>query len=58
MQRLKPRCLTKGQTALVEVTPGRGMCLEEASDYRSLGRVALREGGRTIAVGLVTKILE
>jgi elongation factor 1 alpha-like protein len=34
------------------------MCLEEASDYRSLGRVALREGGRTIAVGLVTKILE
>jgi translation elongation factor EF-1alpha len=58
VQRQRPRCLTKGQTALVEVTPARGLCLEEAADYRSLGRVALREGGRTVAVGLVTKILE
>jgi elongation factor 1 alpha-like protein len=58
VQRQRPRCLTKGQTALVEVTPARGLCLEEAADYRSLGRVALREGGRTIAVGLVTRILE
>ncbi|GIM12701.1 hypothetical protein Vretimale_15995, partial [Volvox reticuliferus] len=51
----RPRCLTKGQTALVEVTAVRGLVLEEYADYRALGRVALREGGRTLAVGIVTR---
>lgn len=56
----KPRCLTRGQTALVEVTVagGRGLALEEYGTYRALGRVALREGGRTLAVGVVTQLLE
>ncbi|KAK9830139.1 hypothetical protein WJX72_009959 [[Myrmecia] bisecta] len=54
----KPRALLKGQTALVEITPARSMCLEEYSDYRALGRIALRDGGRTVAVGIVTRILE
>ncbi|GIL62839.1 hypothetical protein Vafri_17011 [Volvox africanus] len=54
----RPRCLTKGQTALVEVTAARGLVLEEYADYRALGRVALREGGRTLAVGIVTRLLE
>ncbi|GMH43071.1 hypothetical protein BSKO_10993 [Bryopsis sp. KO-2023] len=54
----KPRCLTKGQTVIMEITPARGMCLEEYGSYRALGRVALRQQGRTIAVGIVTKIWE
>jgi elongation factor 1 alpha-like protein len=32
--------------------------LELYSDYRALGRVALRDGGRTIAVGVVTELLQ
>lgn len=52
-----PRCLVKGQTAIVQVTPARAMCLEEYADYRALGRVALRDGGRTVAVGVVSSIL-
>lgn len=54
VQRARPRCLLKGQSAVVEVTPARPLCLECYSDYRALGRVALRDGGRTIAVGVVT----
>ena len=56
VSRARPRCLLKGQTAVVEVTPARAVPLEQYSDYRALGRVALRDGGRTIAVGVVTKV--
>ncbi|GAX83662.1 hypothetical protein CEUSTIGMA_g11087.t1 [Chlamydomonas eustigma] len=54
----KPRCLLKGQTALIEVTAARSLVLEEYKDIKALGRIALREGGRTIAVGIVTKLLD
>jgi translation elongation factor EF-1alpha len=54
--RSKPRCLLKGQTAVVEVTPARPLCLEDFADMRALGRVALRDGGRTVAVGIVTGV--
>lgn len=54
----RPRCLIKGQTAMVEVTLDRSMCLEEFKDYKALGRVALRDGGKTVAVGIVTQVLE
>ncbi|KAF5841984.1 translation elongation factor EF1A/initiation factor IF2gamma [Dunaliella salina] len=53
----KPRCLLRGQTAMVEVTCHRGLCIEEYSDLKPLGRVALRDGGRTLAVGVVTRLL-
>lgn len=51
------RCLVKGQTAVIEVTAARSLVLEEYSDFKALGRVALREGGRTVAVGVVTQLL-
>lgn len=34
----------------------RPLCLEDYSDLRALGRVALRDGGRTVAVGIVTHV--
>jgi hypothetical protein len=57
-----PRCCpgTMGhavQTSLVEVTLARPLALEEFSDYKALGRLALRESGRTVAVGIVTRVL-
>lgn len=52
----RPRCLLKGQSALVEVTPLQPLCVERYADYRQLGRLALREGGRTLAVGVVTEV--
>lgn len=46
------------QTAMIEVTPVRPLPLEVFTDLKALGRVALREGGRTVAVGIVTQIHE
>lgn len=41
------------QTALVEITPVRPLPLELFSDMKALGRLVLREGGRTLAVGVI-----
>lgn len=46
------------QTATVEVTPVRPLPLEVFADLKALGRIALREAGRTVAVGIVTHITE
>ena len=54
----RPRVLTKGQTALVEVTVSRALCLELYTDFRALGRIALRDAGQTLAVGIVTALLD
>lgn len=53
----KPRCLIRGQTAIVEIDASRSICIEAYSRMRSLGRITVRESGRTIAVGIVTKTL-
>eukprot|EP01018_Ginkgo_biloba_P020861 Gb_36048 [translate_table: standard] len=53
-----PRCLTANQSALIEVLPEREICIEEYSNYRALGRVTLRAAGKTIAVGIVTRVIE
>jgi elongation factor 1 alpha-like protein len=56
--RARPRCLARNQTGLIEVTASRPLCAEAYADVKALGRVTLREGGRTIAVGIVTRVLE
>ncbi|KAG0571574.1 hypothetical protein KC19_VG023400 [Ceratodon purpureus] len=53
-----PRRLTANQSAIVEIVPDEGVCIEKYIDFRVLGRVALREGGKTIAVGIVTRVLD
>ncbi|KAG2691681.1 hypothetical protein I3760_08G019300 [Carya illinoinensis] len=53
-----PRCLTTKQTAVVEVALRGPVCVEEFSSCKALGRVFLRALGRTIAVGIVTRIIE
>ena len=56
--RARPRMLLKGQTAVAEIVPTRALPLERYSDYRALGRLALRDGGRTIAVGIVMDLVQ
>jgi elongation factor 1 alpha-like protein len=58
VSRRRPRCLLKGQTAVIEIVPGRPIPLETYAQCRALGRVALRDGGRTLAVGIVTAVHE
>nr|XP_045014407.1 HBS1-like protein isoform X2 [Jaculus jaculus] len=54
----KPKLLTKGQNALVELQTQRPVALELYKDFRELGRFMLRYGGSTVAAGVVTEIKE
>lgn len=54
----KPKCLTKGQNAVVEIQTQRPVALELYKDYKELGRFMLRYVGSTIAAGVVTEIKE
>lgn len=54
----RPRAVLKGQTAVLEINPVRPLCLELYADFRALGRVVLRDGGQTLAVGIVTALAQ
>eukprot|EP01024_Parvocaulis_polyphysoides_P006936 TRINITY_DN12054_c0_g2_i1.p1 TRINITY_DN12054_c0_g2~~TRINITY_DN12054_c0_g2_i1.p1 ORF type:complete len:606 (+),score=126.21 TRINITY_DN12054_c0_g2_i1:206-2023(+) len=54
--RQSPKVILKNQSAVVEIVVNQGMCVEAYSDYRSLGRIALRQAGKTVAVGIISEI--
>ncbi|XP_044279992.1 HBS1-like protein isoform X2 [Varanus komodoensis] len=54
----KPKCLTKGQNALIELQTQRPVAVELYKDFKELGRFMLRYSGSTIAAGVVTEIKE
>ncbi|KAL8186544.1 UNVERIFIED_CONTAM: HBS1-like protein [Gekko kuhli] len=54
----KPKCLVKGQNALIELETQRPIALELYKDFKELGRFMLRYSGSTIAAGVVTEIKE
>ncbi|XP_068255605.1 HBS1-like protein isoform X2 [Nyctibius grandis] len=54
----KPKFLTKGQNALIELQTQRPVALELYKDFKELGRFMLRYSGSTIAGGVVTEIKE
>merc|ERR1712113_845292 len=49
----KPRALLSNCHAVVKVAVNRRICLERYNDINALGRVALRDKGATIAIGIV-----
>ncbi|KAF5896722.1 HBS1-like protein isoform X1, partial [Clarias magur] len=51
----KPKCLGKGQNAVVEIQTQRPVALELYKDFKELGRFMLRYVGSTIAAGVVTE---
>eukprot|EP01006_Ploeotia_vitrea_P044726 TRINITY_DN66859_c12_g1_i2.p1 TRINITY_DN66859_c12_g1~~TRINITY_DN66859_c12_g1_i2.p1 ORF type:complete len:131 (+),score=7.89 TRINITY_DN66859_c12_g1_i2:277-669(+) len=52
-----PRCLMKGQSALVEITTSRPICVAPFTELKPLGRFTCRDGGETVAVGIVKELL-
>nr|XP_056708841.1 HBS1-like protein isoform X2 [Euleptes europaea] len=52
----KPKCLVKGQNALIELHTQRPIALELYKDFKELGRIMLRYSGSTIAAGVVTEV--
>lgn len=54
----KPKCLTKGMNAVIELQTQRPVALELYKDFKELGRFMLRYSGSSIAAGVVTEIKE
>ncbi|XP_072188714.1 HBS1-like protein isoform X1 [Excalfactoria chinensis] len=54
----KPKFLTKGQNALIELETQRPVAVELYKDFKELGRFMLRYSGSTIAAGVITEIKE
>lgn len=51
----RPRLLTKGNNAMVEIATETPVCLDLYTNSKELGRFMLRTGGKTIAAGMVTE---
>lgn len=54
----KPKCLTKNSSAVIELEFEKPICVELYKDNKELGRFMLREGGHTIAAGLIEQVLQ
>lgn len=52
-----PRCLLAKHNAKIEVGLQGMVCIDEYSSCKALGRVSLRSSGRTVALGLVTRVI-
>ncbi|KAB8277706.1 P-loop containing nucleoside triphosphate hydrolase protein [Aspergillus minisclerotigenes] len=52
----KEKIARPGLAALVKVTPLKHLCAERYQDYQALGRIIVRDSGRTIAVGTVEAV--
>eukprot|EP01124_Arcella_intermedia_P010814 TRINITY_DN1733_c0_g2_i1.p1 TRINITY_DN1733_c0_g2~~TRINITY_DN1733_c0_g2_i1.p1 ORF type:complete len:119 (+),score=28.36 TRINITY_DN1733_c0_g2_i1:297-653(+) len=53
----KPKALGPHATAVVVIQVERPVCVELYSTYRQLGRFTLRDSGKTIGAGIVTKLI-
>ncbi|CAM8962216.1 unnamed protein product [Rhodiola kirilowii] len=56
--RKSARCLLAKQSAVIEVILSEPICVEEFSKCRALGRVFLRSSGITMAVGVVSRVID
>lgn len=52
-----PKCVRSNECALAELKTEDMLCLELFSNYKCYGRVTIREKFKTVAVGMVVKIL-
>jgi len=48
-----PKSAKSGQAVLVEMVPSKPMCVETYKDYPPLGRFAVRDMRKTVAVGII-----
>jgi len=48
-----PKFIKSGQAAMVELVPTKPMCVEAFSKYAPLGRFAVRDMRKTVAVGVI-----
>jgi peptide chain release factor subunit 3 len=53
-----PQFVKKGQKVIARLETQGPICVETFDDYQQLGRFTLRDEGKTIAIGKVTKVIE
>ncbi|KAI8878977.1 hypothetical protein K501DRAFT_297315 [Backusella circina FSU 941] len=53
-----PPFLKQGQKAIVRIETTGPICIEAFSQYPQLGRFTLRDEGKTVAIGKITKVLD
>ena len=51
-----PDFIKQGDAAMIELLPLKPLVIEKYSEFPQLGRFAVRDGGRTVAVGVVKEI--
>lgn len=56
--RKPPQFAKKGQKVVALVEASAPICIEKFDNIQALGRFTLRDEGRTIAIGKVTKLIE
>jgi len=51
-----PKAIKTGDAAIVEMIPSKPMCVEAFSEYPPLGRFAVRDMRKTVAVGVIKSV--
>ena len=51
-----PKSLKSGDAAVVDMVPGKPMCVESFSDSPPLGHFAVRDMRQTVAVGVIKAV--
>nr|XP_020733749.1 elongation factor 1-alpha, oocyte form-like [Odocoileus virginianus texanus] len=51
-----PKALKSGDAAIVQMVPGKAMCVETFSEYPPLGRFAVRDMRLTVAIGVIKAV--
>ncbi|XP_040111591.1 elongation factor 1-alpha 2-like [Oryx dammah] len=51
-----PKALKSGDAAIVQMVPGKAMCVETFSEYPPLGRFAVQDMRQTMAVGVIKAV--
>jgi len=52
-----PKFVKSGQACIVEITPTKPLCVEAFSEYPPLGRFAVRDMRKTVAVGVIKAVM-
>lgn len=51
-----PKCVKSGDATIAKLVPSKKMCVEAFSTYPPLGRFAVRDMKRTVAVGVIKEV--
>jgi len=51
-----PQSIKNGDAAMIEIVPSKPMCVEALTDYAPLGRFAVRDMKKTVAVGIIKSV--